>query len=90
MNKQDLIGMVAESAGLGRGEAGRAVDALLEAVTASLKRGEAVRLTGFGTFELSDRKASTGRNPRTGEPMEIMAGRVPKFRPGKALKDSVN
>ena len=90
MNKQDLIGLVAEAAGLGRGEAGRAVDAVLEAVTASLKKGEAVRLTGFGTFEVSQRKASTGRNPRTGEPMEISAGRVPKFRPGKALKDNVS
>ena len=89
MNKQDLIGIVAETAGLGRGEAARAVDALLEAVTAALRSGEAVRLTGFGTFELSQRKASTGRNPRTGEPMQIMAGRVPKFRAGKSLKDAV-
>jgi DNA-binding protein HU-beta len=90
MNKQDLIATVAETTGLGRGDATRAVEGVFDAITASLKRGDEVRLVGFGTFSCSRRKASTGRNPRTGEPMQIKESTQPKFKPGKGLKDSVN
>ena len=89
MNKQDLVGVVAEAAGLARGDAARAVEAVFDGIAAALKRGDDVRLVGFGTFEVGDRKASNGRNPRTGEPMAIGASRVPKFRAGKTLKDSI-
>ena len=90
MNKQELIGAVADTAGLGRGEAARAVEAVFDTISAALKKGDEVRLVGFGTFTLSRRKASTGRNPRTGEPMAIAASHSPKFKAGKLLKDSVN
>ena len=90
MNKQDLIGAVAESSGLSRSDATKAVEGVFEAVTASLKKGDEVRLVGFGTFSVSSRKASTGRNPRTGEAMTIKASTQPKFRAGKGLKDAVN
>ena len=90
MNKQDLIGRVAETAGLARGDAVKAVEAVFDTVSAALKNGEEVRLVGFGTFSISKRKASIGRNPRTLEPMNIKASSQPKFKPGKALKDSVN
>ncbi|WP_343525726.1 HU family DNA-binding protein [Sphingomonas sp.] len=90
MNKQELIATVADSSGLGRADAIKAVDAVFETITAALKKGEEVRLVGFGTFSVSKRKASTGRNPRTGEPMTIKASSQPKFKPGKLLKDSVN
>lgn len=90
MNKQDLIGAVADSTGLNRNDAGRAVEAVLGTIGAAMKKGEEVRLVGFGTFSVSTRKASTGRNPRTGEPMHIKATSQPKFRAGKGLKDSVN
>jgi len=90
MNKQELIGAVADQTGLPRNEASRAVEAMIETVTDALKRGDEVRLVGFGTFTVSRRKASTGRNPRTGEPMQIKATAQPKFRAGKNLKDSCN
>ena len=90
MNKQELIATVADRAGLTKGDASKAVEAVFDTVSASLKKGEEVRLVGFGTFSLSKRKASTGRNPRTGEPMTIKASTQPKFRAGKGLKDSVN
>ena len=90
MNKQELIGQVAETAGLTRGDAVKAVEAVFETVSAALKSGDEVRLVGFGTFSVSKRKASTGRNPRTGEPMTIKASSQPKFKAGKGLKDSVN
>ena len=89
MNKQDLISQVAERAGLNRNDAARAVETLLETVTAALKRGDEVRLVGFGNFSVTRRKASTGRNPRTGEPIQIASSAQPKFRPGKVLKDAV-
>jgi DNA-binding protein HU-beta len=89
MNKQELIGHVAEVTGFGRGEASRAVEAVFDTISSALKRGDEVRLVGFGTFSCSRRKASTGRNPRTGEPMQIKATSQPKFRPGKVLKDAV-
>lgn len=90
MNKQELVAAIAEHAGLGPRDAARALDALIETVTASLKRGEEVRLTGFGSFVVAQRKASTTLNPRTREPMAIKASAVPKFRAGKALKEAVN
>jgi DNA-binding protein HU-beta len=90
MNKQELIVRVAELTGTGRGEASRTVETVFDIITDALKRGDEVRLVGFGTFSCSQRKASTGRNPRTGEPMQISESTQPKFKPGKGLKDSVN
>jgi DNA-binding protein HU-beta len=90
MNKNDLIGAVAEAAGLTRSDAASAVEGVFDAITGSLKKGDEVRLVGFGTFTVARRKASTGRNPRTGEPMKIKASNQPKFKAGKLLKDSVN
>ncbi|MBV9841438.1 MAG: HU family DNA-binding protein [Sphingomonadaceae bacterium] len=90
MNKQELIASVAETTGLGRSDATRAVEGVLDSITAALKSGNEVRLVGFGTFSVGKRKASTGRNPRTGAPMNIKATSQPKFRAGKLLKDSVN
>ncbi len=90
MNKQELIGSVAETTGMQKPEASKAVDAVFEAVTHALKKGDEVRLVGFGTFTASQRKASQGRNPRTGEPMDIKATVQPKFKAGKGLKDACN
>ena len=89
MNKQELIGDVADRSGLSRNDAMRAIETMLEVITSTLKRGDEVRLVGFGNFSVTRRKASTGRNPRTGEPMQIEASSQPKFRPGKVLKDAV-
>ena len=89
MNKQDLIGQIADRAGLSRSDSSRAVETMLEVITSALKRGDEVRLVGFGNFSVSRRKASVGRNPRTGEPMQIKASSQPKFRPGRILKDAV-
>ena len=89
MNKQYLIGQVADRAGLSRSDSSRAVETMLEVITAALKRGDEVRLVGFGNFSVTRRKASVGRNPRTGEPMQINASSQPKFRPGRILKDAV-
>ena len=90
MNKQDLVNAVAEASGLTKADAGKAVEATFEAITGALKSGGEVRLVGFGTFGVAKRKASIGRNPRTGEPMTIKASTQPKFKAGKALKDAVN
>jgi DNA-binding protein HU-beta len=90
MNKNDLVSAVAEASGLTKTDAAKAVEATFEAVTKSLKKGDEVRLVGFGTFAVAKRKASTGRNPRTGEEMKIPASNQPKFKAGKALKDAVN
>jgi DNA-binding protein HU-beta len=90
MNKQELISQVADHAGLSKGDASKAVEAVFDSVTGALKKGDEVRLVGFGTFSVSKRKASTGRNPRTGEPMTIKASTQPKFKAGKGLKDAVN
>ncbi|WP_298687114.1 HU family DNA-binding protein [uncultured Sphingomonas sp.] len=90
MNKQELISAVAETAGLTRSDAGKAVEGVFESISGTLKKGDEVRLVGFGTFSVSKRKASTGRNPRTGEPMSIAASTQPKFKAGKGLKDAVN
>jgi DNA-binding protein HU-beta len=90
MNKQDLISAVAESSGLSKNDATKAVEGVFDAITGALKKGDEVRLVGFGTFSVSQRKASTGRNPRTGETMTIKASAQPKFKAGKGLKDAVN
>jgi DNA-binding protein HU-beta len=90
MNKNDLVANVASSAGLSKADSAKAVDAVFETVTASLKGGNEVRLVGFGTFSVTARKASEGRNPRTGEKIQIPASNQPKFRAGKGLKEAVN
>lgn len=90
MNKNELIGAVAESSGLSRSDATKAVESVFDTITATLAKGGEVRLVGFGTFSVARRKASTGRNPRTGAPMKIAASTQPKFKAGKVLKDSVN
>ena len=89
MNKNDLVAHVADSAGLTKADASKAVDAIFDGITASLKKGDEVRLVGFGTFLVSSREASEGRNPRTGEKIQIAASKLPKFRAGKGLKDAV-
>lgn len=90
MNKNDLISSVADTSGLSRGDAVKAVEAVFDTISGALKSGDEVRLVGFGTFSVAKRKASTGRNPRTGEPMKIKASSQPKFKAGKGLKDSVS
>jgi DNA-binding protein HU-beta len=90
MNKQELIAAVSDASGHSRVDAGKAVDAVFDAITGALKKGDEVRLVGFGTFSVAKRAASTGRNPRTGETMKIKASTQPKFKAGKGLKDAVN
>ncbi|WP_338114814.1 HU family DNA-binding protein [Novosphingobium olei] len=90
MNKNDLISAVADASGLSKADATKAVEAVFDSVSAALAKGDEVRLVGFGTFSVAKRKASTGRNPRTGEPMSIKASAQPKFKAGKGLKDAVN
>jgi DNA-binding protein HU-beta len=90
VNKNDLVALVADAAGLSKIDATKAVDAVFDGIIQSLKRGEEVRLVGFGTFDVSDRAASEGRNPRTGEKINIPASKQPKFKAGKTLKDAVN
>ena len=90
MNKNDLISAVAESSGLSKNDASAAVEGVFDSISKSLSNGDEVRLVGFGTFSVAKRKASTGRNPRTGEPMTIKASNQPKFKAGKGLKDAVN
>ncbi len=90
MNKQDLIGAVADLSALSKTDAGRAVEAVFDVIVAALKKDDEVRLVGFGTFLITKRKASSGRNPRTGEEIKIKASNTPKFRAGKGLKDAVN
>ncbi|MBL4691740.1 MAG: HU family DNA-binding protein [Magnetovibrio sp.] len=90
MNKNDLIAAVAGSTELSKADATKAVDGVLAAITGSLETGNEVRLVGFGTFSVANRAASTGRNPRTGEAIQIPASKQPKFKAGKALKEAVN
>ena len=90
MNKNDLVAAVADSAGLSKADATKAVDSVFDNITSELKSGSEVRLVGFGTFAVAQRKATTGRNPRTGETIQIAASKQPKFKAGKALKDAVN
>ena len=90
MNKTDLIDAVASGTDLSKADAARAVDAVVEAITQALKKGDAVTLVGFGTFQVRTRAARSGRNPQTGASIKIKAAKVPKFRAGKGLKDAVN
>ncbi|ATJ82711.1 HU family DNA-binding protein [Halomonas elongata] len=90
MNKSELIEAIAASADIPKAAASRALDAMVDAVADSLKKGDSVSLVGFGTFTVKERAARTGRNPQTGEPIQISAAKVPSFKAGKALKDSVN
>ena len=90
MNKAELIEAVVDAAELSKADASKAVDGVISAITNSLKNGDQVTLVGFGTFLVRDRAARTGRNPRTGEAIQIAAAKVPGFKAGKALKDSVN
>ena len=90
MNKQELIAAIAEKAELERDDAKKALNAFIEVVGDELKKGEKIQIIGFGTFEVSERAAREGRNTQTGEAMEIKASKNPKFKAGKALKDSLN
>ena len=90
MNKLELIDSIAQAADISKAAAERALDGTVAAITSSLKQGGMVTLVGFGTFYVGERAARAGRNPRTGETIQIKASRVPKFRAGKALKDAVN
>jgi DNA-binding protein HU-beta len=90
LNKAELIGSVAEQAGMSKKDAEKAVNAVFAAVSDALADGQKVQLVGFGTFEVRERAARTGRNPQTGEEIQIAASKVPAFRAGKALKESVS
>ena len=90
MNKSEMIDMVAEAADISKAAAGRAVDAVFDGITGSMKKGDSVTLVGFGTFSVGHRAARSGRNPRTGETIQIAEANTPKFKAGKALKDAVN
>lgn len=90
MNKTELVAAMAEQTNLSKKDAEAALKAFVDVVSEELKKGEKVQLVGFGTFEVSERAAREGRNPQTGETMEIKASKTPKFKAGKALKDVVN
>jgi len=90
MNKGEFVDAVAAKGEMSKADASNAVDAVLDAVTEAMKQGDQVTLVGFGTFLVRKREARTGRNPRTGEPLQIKASNVPSFKAGKALKDAVN
>ncbi|WP_281647191.1 HU family DNA-binding protein [Parendozoicomonas sp. Alg238-R29] len=90
MNKSELVDAIAASADIPKASAGRALDAVIDSITGALTGGDAVSLVGFGTFDVKDRAARTGRNPQTGAPIEIAASKVPSFKAGKALKEAVN
>lgn len=89
MNKTDLINQVSELSGLSKKDAGKAVDAVFGAIGEALQNGDKVQLVGFGNFEVRERQARKGRNPQTGEEIEIAASKIPAFKPGKQLKDMV-
>lgn len=90
MNKSDLIDSIAASAGLSKADAGRALDAFTDNIAGALQQGQSVSLVGFGTFSVKHRAARMGRNPRTGDAIQIKASNNPSFKAGKALKDAVN
>ena len=90
MKKVDLVSAVAKQAELSKKDAGLAVEAVFDAISEALEKGDKVQLIGFGTFDVSERAAREGRNPRTGETMKIAASKAPRFKAGKALKDRVN
>lgn len=90
MNKNEFIEAVANSSEMSKADAAKAVDAVIETITGTLKSGDSVTLVGFGTFLVRDREARAGRNPQTGETIQIAAAKVPAFKAGKALKDALN
>ncbi|HSC17549.1 MAG TPA: HU family DNA-binding protein [Rhizomicrobium sp.] len=90
MNKNDLTQQVSDRAGIGKNEAAKAVDAVFDCISETLKAGDEVRLTGFGVFAVASRAGGKGRNPQTGEEITIKPSKQPRFRPGKQLKDSLN
>ena len=90
MNKSELVSAIAEESGLTKADAAKALDATVAAITKAMADGDQVAIIGFGTFKVGERSARTGRNPQTGETMEIPAAKVPKFTAGKALKEAVN
>ncbi|BBB60351.1 HU family DNA-binding protein [Undibacterium sp. TC4M20W] len=90
MNKTELIDHIAKTADISKAASSRALDAVIGAVKTTLKKNGTVTLVGFGTFSVAKRAARAGRNPKTGEPIKIKSAKVPKFKPGKALKDAVN
>lgn len=90
MNKAELIEKVASAADISKSAAANAVDAVFDSITKTLRKGDSVTLVGFGTFSVSERAARTGRNPRTGDVINIPSSRSPKFKAGKALKDALN
>ncbi len=90
MNKNDLVSAVSGSAGLSKADAAKAVDSVFDSITNSMRNGNEVRLVGFGTFSVAQRKATNGRNPQTGAPIHIPARKQAKFKAGKALKEAVN
>jgi len=90
VNKSELIEHIARQADISKAAATRSLEAVIGAVKTTLKKGDSVTVTGFGTFAVNKRKARTGRNPRTGVPIKIKAAKVPKFRPGKGLRDALN
>jgi DNA-binding protein HU-beta len=90
VNKNELIAEVADRCGMSKADAGKAIDAMLDTVTAALKKNDDVRMVGFGTLSVTERSATQGRNPRTGQPIRIPASKRAKFKPGKALTDALN
>jgi len=90
VNKTELVDLIAEESDVSKAAAGRALDAMIRAVTHTLSNGDQVTLVGFGTFSVRDRAARTGRNPKTGETIQIKAAKVPTFKAGKAFKDALN
>ena len=90
MNKTEFVGAIANSTGLSKTDAANAVDAMFDTITDALKSGDKVSLVGFGTFQVRERAARQGRNPKTGELINIPAGKTPAFKAGKALKDAIN
>lgn len=89
MNKSELVDAIADAADSSKADAQRHLDAVLDSITGALKKGDSVQLTGFGTFEVRDRSARTGRNPQTGQEIQIAATKAPAFKAGKGLKDVV-
>ena len=90
MNKNDLVSAVASSTGMSKADSAKAVEGVFDAISGTLSSGGDVRIVGFGTFSVANRKATTGRNPRTGQAIQIPASKQPKFKAGKGLKDAVN
>lgn len=90
MNKTELIDAAAESSGLSKSEMSKALDSILDGISGAVQQGDKVSLSGFGTFERRERAARTGRNPQTGEELQVAASKAPAFKPAKAFKDAVN